>query len=105
MISPESSAEAVPAEGVSPGAQVASNVEDSEDNIVGGDFGDHDGGVPAETTQQEDGDIEEGKDQYRPGGLHPVYIGDVFNERYEVLRKIGWGRYSTVWLVKDTTKR
>ncbi|KAK3681667.1 kinase-like domain-containing protein [Podospora appendiculata] len=48
--------------------------------------------------------IEEGYAAYCPGGLHPVYIGDVYNERYEVLRKIGWGQYSTVWMVKDRTK-
>ncbi|KAI1427505.1 serine/threonine protein kinase [Xylaria sp. FL1777] len=45
--------------------------------------------------------IEEGDDAYRPGGFHPVYIGDVFNDRYKVLNKIGYGSYSTVWLVKD----
>ncbi|KAK7417484.1 hypothetical protein QQX98_004604 [Neonectria punicea] len=45
--------------------------------------------------------IEEGRAAYRPGGFHPVYIGDVFNERYEVLNKIGYGVYSTVWLVRD----
>ncbi|KAI8712248.1 Protein kinase domain-containing protein [Fusarium sp. LHS14.1] len=50
-------------------------------------------------TASEDG--EEGKDAYRPGGFHPVYIGDVFNDRYKVLNKIGYGQYSTVWLVKD----
>jgi len=48
-------------------------------------------------------DVEEGKDAYRLHGFHPVYIGDVYNERYEVLHKIGYGRYSTVWLVKDLT--
>ncbi|KAH8653134.1 kinase-like domain-containing protein [Tricladium varicosporioides] len=48
-------------------------------------------------------DIEEGKDAYRLGGFHPVYTGDVYNGRYEVLQKIGYGRYSTVWLVKDLT--
>lgn len=46
-------------------------------------------------------DIEEGKAAYRPGGFHPVYIGDIFNGRYKVLNKIGYGGYSTVWLVKD----
>ncbi|KAL7917591.1 kinase-like domain-containing protein [Trichoderma austrokoningii] len=46
-------------------------------------------------------DIEEGKAAYRPGGLHPVYIGDIFNDRYKILSKIGYGRYSTVWLVRD----
>ncbi len=47
------------------------------------------------------GDIEEGRDAYRPGGFHPVYAGDVYGERYKVLNKIGYGRYSTVWLVED----
>ncbi|RSL53551.1 hypothetical protein CEP53_007715 [Fusarium sp. AF-6] len=45
--------------------------------------------------------IEEGEAAYRPGGFHPVYIGDVFSDRYKVLNKIGYGQYSTVWLVKD----
>ncbi|CCF41073.1 serine/threonine protein kinase [Colletotrichum higginsianum] len=45
--------------------------------------------------------IEEGRNAYRPGGFHPVYIGDVYHGRYEVLNKIGYGAYSTVWLVND----
>lgn len=49
--------------------------------------------------------IEEGDDAYRPGGFHPVYIGDVFNDRYKILNKIGYGTYSTVWLVEDLQKR
>jgi serine/threonine-protein kinase SRPK3 len=49
-------------------------------------------------------DIEEGRDAYRPGGFHPVYVGDVYNERYKVLNKLGYGAYSTVWLVQDLTK-
>lgn len=47
------------------------------------------------------GDIEEGRAAYRPKGFHPVYIGDVFHDRYQVLNKIGCGAYSTVWLVED----
>ena len=46
-------------------------------------------------------DMEEGRAAYHPGGFHPVYIGDVFNDRYEVLNKLGYGAYSTVWLVRD----
>ncbi|KNG83928.1 CMGC protein kinase [Aspergillus nomiae NRRL 13137] len=46
-------------------------------------------------------DIEEGTRAYRPGRFHPVYIGDVFKDRYKVLNKIGYGVYSTVWLVRD----
>ncbi|KAI1747774.1 serine/threonine protein kinase [Xylaria castorea] len=38
---------------------------------------------------------EEGNDVYRPGGFHPVYIGDVYNARYKILNKIGYGSYST----------
>lgn len=46
-------------------------------------------------------DIEEGKDSYHPGGFHPVYIGDIYADRYKILNKIGYGAYSTVWLVQD----
>jgi hypothetical protein len=49
--------------------------------------------------------VEEGEDAYRPGGFHPVFIGDVYNNRYEILRKIGYGGYSTVWLVRDLTEK
>ncbi|KAF6809113.1 serine/threonine protein kinase [Colletotrichum musicola] len=45
--------------------------------------------------------IDEGRDVYRPGGLHPVYIGDIYHDRYEALNKLGYGVYSTVWLVRD----
>lgn len=55
---------------------------------------------PTVATSPEE-DIEEGKDVYRRGGFHPVYIGDVYNNRYKVLNKIGYGVYSTVWLVED----
>ncbi|KAJ5804403.1 uncharacterized protein N7518_000706 [Penicillium psychrosexuale] len=45
--------------------------------------------------------IEEGMQVYRPGGFHPVHINDVFKDRCKVLNKIGYGVYSTVWLVRD----
>lgn len=40
-------------------------------------------------------------EDYRPGGYHPVVLGDVFNNRYKVIRKLGEGSYSTVWLARD----
>jgi serine/threonine-protein kinase SRPK3 len=43
-----------------------------------------------------------GPHRYVPGGYHPVRIGDRFKDRYVVLRKFGFGIYSTVWLAKDT---
>ncbi|KAM6929162.1 SRSF protein kinase 3 isoform 2-T2 [Lycodopsis pacificus] len=39
--------------------------------------------------------------EYCSGGYHPVQIGDTFNRRYQVLSKLGWGYYSTVWLCLD----
>ncbi|GKZ25988.1 hypothetical protein AbraIFM66951_001979 [Aspergillus brasiliensis] len=40
--------------------------------------------------------------KYRPGGYHPVCLGDTFkNGRYEIQHKLGWGGFSTVWLAHD----
>ncbi|XP_015254203.1 PREDICTED: SRSF protein kinase 3-like isoform X2 [Cyprinodon variegatus] len=36
-----------------------------------------------------------------PGGYHPVQIGDTFNRRYQVVSKLGWGFFATVWLCID----
>ncbi|KAM6501028.1 kinase-like protein [Amanita muscaria] len=45
---------------------------------------------------------EEDWEDYCKGGYHPVKIGDTFSEdRYVVVRKLGWGHFSTVWLAKD----
>ncbi|KAF8999188.1 kinase-like domain-containing protein [Cyathus striatus] len=38
---------------------------------------------------------------YYVGGFHPMNIGDTFNNRYRVVNKLGFGAYSTVWLVED----
>ena len=35
------------------------------------------------------------------GGYHPVRLGDLYNSRYSVIRKLGWGHFSTVWLAWD----
>lgn len=40
--------------------------------------------------------------QYKKGGYHPVQAGDLFESRYLVIRKLGWGQFSTVWLCHDT---
>ncbi|XP_037813166.1 SRSF protein kinase 3 isoform X4 [Lucilia sericata] len=39
--------------------------------------------------------------QYCRGGYHPVVIGDIFDNRFRVVRKLGWGHFSTVWLCRD----
>lgn len=41
-------------------------------------------------------------EHYRPGQLCPVHLGDLFSgKRYRVIRKLGYGVYSTVWLATD----
>lgn len=44
---------------------------------------------------------DEGADGYRKGGYHMVHIGEVYDNRYKVLSKLGWGHFSTVWLCQD----
>lgn len=39
--------------------------------------------------------------KYKPGGYYPVSIGEIFNTRYRIIKKLGWGAFSTVWLVYD----
>ncbi|KAI0401759.1 serine kinase [Xylaria palmicola] len=46
---------------------------------------------------------EEDPSRYSPGGYHPVRIGDEFhNGKYQVIRKLGYGLYSTVWLARNS---
>ena len=50
-------------------------------------------------------DEEEPDSDYELGGYHPVNLGDVFDSRYYILRKLGWGHFATVWLSFDSQKR
>ncbi|CAG2100514.1 unnamed protein product, partial [Medioppia subpectinata] len=53
--------------------------------------------------EEEDADEEELSAEYVVGGYHCVQIGDTFrNNRYRVIRKLGWGAFSTVWLCLDS---
>lgn len=48
-------------------------------------------------------DEEEKPSDYDQGGYHPVTIGETFCDgRYLIVRKLGWGHFSTVWLAHDT---
>ncbi len=45
---------------------------------------------------------EEDEVDYVPGGYHPAYIGELYNNgKYVLVRKLGWGNFSTVWLARD----
>ncbi|KAM3499037.1 hypothetical protein MY10362_007679 [Beauveria mimosiformis] len=52
---------------------------------------------PAENTADE-----EDSEDYCKGGYHPVQVGENFKDgKYTVVRKLGWGHFSTVWLSRD----
>ncbi|KFY14237.1 hypothetical protein V491_06115 [Pseudogymnoascus sp. VKM F-3775] len=41
-------------------------------------------------------------EEYEPGGMHPVTLGDTFcDARYRIQDKLGYGGHSTVWLARD----
>ncbi|KAH9205027.1 CMGC/CLK protein kinase [Leptodontidium sp. 2 PMI_412] len=44
---------------------------------------------------------EEDIPSYVPEDYYPVYIGEVFKSRYQVVTKLGFGVNSTVWLCRD----
>ena len=40
-------------------------------------------------------------EDYLPGGYHPVHLKDTLKAQYKVIRKLGDGGSSTVWLAFD----
>lgn len=44
---------------------------------------------------------EEKFENYCLGGYYPVHLGELFNNRYQIISKLGYGVHSTVWLAKD----
>ena len=38
---------------------------------------------------------------YNAEDYYPVYIGEKFNSRYQIVAKLGFGVNSTVWLSRD----
>eukprot|EP00051_Salpingoeca_urceolata_P009330 m.113643 g.113643 ORF g.113643 m.113643 type:complete len:719 (-) comp16254_c5_seq1:1509-3665(-) len=61
---------------------------------------------PTSRRVEEDDDSSQSEDEedaadYKRGGYHPVKVGDTFRGRYRVIQKLGWGHFSTVWLVRD----
>jgi len=70
---------------------------DGNYNYVGSSSEDE--GSESEEEEQED------VNDYCHGGYHVVNIGDLFQSRYHVIRKLGWGHFSTVWLAWDLTEK
>ncbi|XP_041748421.1 SRSF protein kinase 2 isoform X1 [Coregonus clupeaformis] len=52
-----------------------------------------------------DDEEQENPSDYCIGGYYPVEIGAILIDRYQVVKKLGWGHFSTVWLGWDIEKR
>lgn len=58
--------------------------------------------VPFQRDRAADAEFEDSF-RYTEDGFHPVRPGDLYHEgRYRVIRKLGFGSYSTVWLAEET---
>lgn len=38
--------------------------------------------------------------EYCVGGYHPAKVGDILNAKYQLVKKLGWGNFSIVWLAR-----
>ncbi|ODV69442.1 kinase-like protein [Hyphopichia burtonii NRRL Y-1933] len=84
--------------------EVDDNVNDDDDNGQEDDDDDDD------DDEDEDAPLnpanEEDLKDYVPGGYHPCFIGENYkNHKYTLVRKLGWGHFSTVWLARDNDKQ
>jgi hypothetical protein len=42
-------------------------------------------------------------EDYQPGGFCPIIIGQILNEKYEIIAKLGYGGHATVWFARSVT--
>ncbi len=78
----------------------SSNHNNNEEDDNSDDYEDCDDKSDIDSSSS-DHEEQEDLNDYCKGGYHPVKIGDTYHGRYNVLRKVGWGHFSTVWLCWD----
>ncbi|KAJ3123863.1 serine/threonine protein kinase, CMGC group [Physocladia obscura] len=84
------------------GKSSADNNSSENDNKKEDTGGEAEEDSDATDEPQQTAEEEEDEAEYIKGGYHPVSIDDAYSAgRYHVLRKLGWGHFSTVWLAKD----
>ncbi|KAK6457289.1 serine kinase [Scheffersomyces xylosifermentans] len=93
-----------PTQEPAPKHEVDSEIDDFDE------YGDND---PTAYLSESESDInfdpknEENEFEYKVGGYHPVTKGEIYYSKnfpqreYIILRKLGWGHFSTVWLAKS----
>lgn len=80
-------------------ANLAAPEHEVEPNAVASDDDEED------DEEQSPPENEEDLKDYVPGGYHPCFIGENYkNGKYTLVRKLGWGHFSTVWLARDNDK-
>ena len=72
----------------------------SEDSDSGSDSGSSRSGSTVSTFSGSGSEQEDLRD-YKRGGYHPLRPKDFLNNRYLIIRKLGWGHFSTVWMAFD----
>jgi hypothetical protein len=71
---------------------------------LNGDYPDSNDKNPKSSSEEEDSDTtsscsdQEEIDDYSVDGYHPAHIGEILDSKYIILKKLGWGHFSTVWL-------
>ncbi|KAM9908443.1 hypothetical protein OXX79_000362 [Metschnikowia pulcherrima] len=76
--------------------------DDDHDEDDGDDDDDDDDDEFASVNPENEEDLKD----YVPGGYHTCYIGETYkNNKYTLVRKLGWGHFSTVWLARDNDKQ
>jgi hypothetical protein len=61
------------------------------------DSSDNSGSELSSESGDNDNDVEELED-YHVDGYHPAHIGEIVDSKYMLLKKLGWGHFSVVWL-------
>lgn len=76
--------------------------QEDHENTYNDDEDDEDEDDEAPVNPENEEDLKD----YVPGGYHPCYIGENYkNKKYTLVRKLGWGHFSTVWLARDNDKQ
>ncbi|KAJ9466325.1 Serine/threonine-protein kinase SRPK [Diplonema papillatum] len=83
------------------------SIDDTEERVTAGSRRDGDSRLDS----REGGEVwnatddQEDESDYCVGGYHRVELGDVYNDKYKILHKLGWGQFSTVWLAEHVTSQ
>lgn len=87
----------------SPGNSASSPLDHQKAQQYGGQLSHSpDDSESSEDEATENANDEEDSEDYCKGGYHPVQVGEQYKDgKYTIVRKLGWGHFSTVWLSKD----